>query len=89
MVAKHVTDMRLLRNILNEFRVFHARVLAGGKLGGLTSSGLFALVAYKNTHMKQVEAVGSDQVSWTCCTDARENHREWDGCRVGDARCAA
>lgn len=63
-VAKHVTDMRLLRNILNEFRVFHARVLAGGKLGGLTSSGLFALVAYKNTHMKQFELirVGSSEL---------------------------
>lgn len=56
-VAKHVTDMRLLRNIANEYRVFRARILAPGLLRGLTPSGLFAVVAYKNTHLQDFEQI--------------------------------
>lgn len=56
-VAKHVTDMRLLRNISNEYRVFRARILAPGLLRGLNPSGLFALVAYKNTHLQDFEQI--------------------------------
>jgi hypothetical protein len=56
-VAKHVTDMRLLRNIANEYRVFRARILAPEQLHGLTPSGLFAVVAYKNTHLQDFEQI--------------------------------
>lgn len=56
-VAKHVTDMRLLHNIANEYRVFRARIIAPGVLRGLTASGLFAVVAYKNTHLQDFEQI--------------------------------
>lgn len=56
-VAKHVTDMRLLHNIANEYRVFRARIIAPGALRGLTPSGLFAVVAYKNTHLQDFEQI--------------------------------
>jgi hypothetical protein len=90
-VAKHVTDMRLLRNILNEFRVFHARVLAGGKLGGLTSSGLFALVAYKNTHMKQFELirVGSSELDVLYRRSRKSSRVGWILRRRRSLRCVS
>lgn len=63
-VAKHITDMRLLLNILNEYRVFSTRVLFPGKIEGLTESRLFAIVAYKNTHLEDFELirVGSSNI---------------------------
>lgn len=57
LVSKHVTDMRLLTNMVNEYRVFNARVLLPEKLKGLTPSGLFAIVAYKNTHLGDFELI--------------------------------
>jgi hypothetical protein len=57
LVSKHVTDMRLLTNMVNEYRVFNTRVLLPEKLKGLTPSGLFAIVAYKNTHLGDFEQI--------------------------------
>lgn len=56
-VAKHVTDMRLLRNIVNEYRVFKTRVLGPESPKGLTEDNLFALIAYKNTHLEDFEKI--------------------------------
>lgn len=56
-VAKHITDMRLLRNIVNEYRVFKSRVLEPNKLLGLTPDGLFAMVAFKNTRLEDFELI--------------------------------
>ncbi|WP_417234035.1 hypothetical protein [Arthrobacter sp.] len=56
-VAKHVTDMRLLLNIVNEYRVFQTRVLVPKKLRGLTASKLFAMVAFKNTRLADFELI--------------------------------
>ena len=56
-VSRHVTDMRLLLNIANEYRVFRARILAPDKLAGLTPGGLFAIVAYKGTHLEDFELI--------------------------------
>jgi hypothetical protein len=56
-VAKHITDMRLLLNIVNEYRVFHARILAPNKLRGLTPNRLFAMIAYKNTRLEDFELI--------------------------------
>lgn len=56
-VARHVTDMRLLRNMANEYRVFHKRVIEPGTLSGLTPRGLFGMVAYKNTHLNDFEQI--------------------------------
>lgn len=58
-VARHSTDMRLLRNICNEYLVFTERLLESGNVApGLTASNLFALVAYKNFHLGDFENIG-------------------------------
>lgn len=58
MVAKHATDMRLLRNICNEYVVFAERLLESGSVApGLDHSKLFALVAYKNFHLADFELI--------------------------------
>ncbi len=58
LVAQHATDMRLLRNICNEYAIFAERLLASGKTApGLTASNLFALVAYKNFHLEDFEEI--------------------------------
>lgn len=64
LVAQHATDMRLLRNMRNEYLVFAERLLESDKVApGLTPSNLFALVAYKNFHLEDFEQIarrGSD-----------------------------
>lgn len=58
LVARHSTDMRLLRNMRNEYLVFAERLLESDKVApGLTPSSLFALVAYKNFHLKDFENI--------------------------------
>lgn len=58
LVAKHCTDMRLLHNISNEYLVFAERLLASKKVApGLNPSNLFALIAYKNFHLKDFENI--------------------------------
>ncbi|WP_173130507.1 hypothetical protein [Kibdelosporangium persicum] len=58
LVAQHATDMRLLRNICNEYAVFAERLLTSGKTApGLSASILFALVAYKNFHLEDFEEI--------------------------------
>jgi len=59
-VARHTTDMRLMINIGNEFVVYAERLLwvEDHKLApGLTADRLFALVAYKNFHLTDFEAL--------------------------------
>lgn len=56
-VGNHVTDMRLIYNIRNEFEVFRYRILGEDALKGLTIDNLFAMVAYKNLHMRDFERV--------------------------------
>lgn len=58
LVAQHTTDMRLLRNIRNEYLVFAERLLESDKVApGLTPSHLFALVVYKNFHLEDFEKI--------------------------------
>ncbi|SFO06761.1 hypothetical protein [Amycolatopsis rubida] len=59
-VARHATDMRLLVNISNEYLVFADRLLnigRGRRAPDLSPSHLFALVAYKNFHLKDFENI--------------------------------
>lgn len=59
LVARHVTDMRLMINILNEFAVYAQRLLSPPHTPapGLTGDQLFALVVYKNFHLADFEAI--------------------------------
>lgn len=55
--ARALTDMRLIRNIRNEFEIYQASVLSDKGLKGLTADRLFAMIVYKNTHLEDFEAI--------------------------------
>jgi hypothetical protein len=57
LVGAHLTDMRLIRNIRNEFEIYRASVLGESGLKGLTADRLFAMMVYKNLHLEDFEAV--------------------------------
>ncbi|QKT07970.1 hypothetical protein HUN08_12835 [Gordonia sp. X0973] len=58
LIARHTTDMRLMINICNEFAVFAEHLLwAENPAPGMTPDHLFALVAYKNFHLADFEAI--------------------------------
>ena len=56
--AKHIADMRLILNVINEFTVFDAVLKPGSsRAPGLTSNKLFALMLYKNVHLFDFEQI--------------------------------
>ncbi len=58
LVARHTTDMRLMKNICNEFAVFAEHLLwTKNPAPGMTADHIFALVAYKNFHLADFEAI--------------------------------
>jgi hypothetical protein len=57
LVGAHLTDMRLIRNIRNEFEIYRASVLGESGLKGLTADRLFAMMVYKNLHLEDFEAI--------------------------------
>ncbi|MDN2488119.1 hypothetical protein MML63_21035 [Kosakonia sacchari] len=58
LAARYVPDMRLLKNIRNEFIVFLSRIFSGdGKTLKLNRTELFAMMLYKNTHLTDFEAI--------------------------------
>lgn len=60
-VAQHCPDMRLLRNMCNEYLLFAERLLEptppAKSPPGMDASHLFALVAYKNFHLEDFENI--------------------------------
>lgn len=56
-VGAHLTDMRLIRNIRNEFEIYRASILGPNGLKGLTADRLFAMMVYKNIHLEDFEAI--------------------------------
>ncbi|MEU3308414.1 hypothetical protein [Nocardiopsis sp. NPDC006832] len=57
-VSQHSTDMRLVRNMCNEYLIFAERLLDPKKTApGLNKNLLFALVAYKNFHPSDFENI--------------------------------
>lgn len=56
MVAQHVADMRLIRNIRNEFAIFKENVIRKSSLE-LSDDHLFAMVLYKSTHLSDFERI--------------------------------
>jgi len=61
LVSKHLVDMRLIKNIHNEFGVFKQKILGPEKMAELTSDVLFAMVVYKNLHMADFEEIRRGQ----------------------------
>jgi len=58
LVARYFVDMRLIRNIRNEFVIFRQKVLGGegGRLG-LSEDVLFAMMLYKSTNLSDFEEI--------------------------------
>ena len=60
-IAQHCTDMRLMRNMCNEYLVFAERLLEPNPpykpAPGMNATHLFALVAYKNFHLSDFENI--------------------------------
>lgn len=54
--ARHVADMRLIKDIRNEFTIFRQRVMTTGQLE-LNDNALFAMILYKTTHLSDFEAI--------------------------------
>lgn len=60
LVGQHVTDMRLMQNICNEFVVFAEKLLWVDKdrqTPGVSADSLFAIVVYKNFHLGDFEKI--------------------------------
>ncbi len=58
LAAKYVPDMRLLKNVRNEFIVFRDRIFSGdGKQLNLSETDLFAMMLYKSTHLTDFETI--------------------------------
>lgn len=54
-VSRHITDMRLVKNIYNEFKIFNEKIIKNGKIPGLSPSNLFATIVFKNIYLKDFE----------------------------------
>lgn len=62
LAAKHVPDMRLLKNVRNEFIVFRERLFSGeGENLQLSQTELFAMMLYKCTHLSDFEKIRINQ----------------------------
>lgn len=58
LASQYVPDMRLLKNIRNEYIVFHDRIFSGdGEQLNLNKTDLFAMMLYKNTHLTDFETI--------------------------------
>ncbi len=57
LASRHVPEMRLLKNVRNEFLVFRHQVLRPASRLKLSESELFALMLYKSTHLSDFEAI--------------------------------
>ncbi|MEZ7756253.1 P-loop NTPase fold protein [Microbacterium paraoxydans] len=58
LAGRFVPDMRLLKNVRNEFIVFRDRIFAGdGKQLELSETQLFAMMLYKSTHLSDFEVI--------------------------------
>lgn len=58
LAGRFVPDMRLLKNVRNEFVVFRDRIFSGdGQELNLSETDLFAMMLYKSTHLSDFEAI--------------------------------
>ena len=56
LTSRHIPDMRLMKNIRNEFVIFKRQVVAKEGLE-LPDDGLFAMIVYKNMHLADFERI--------------------------------
>lgn len=82
-VGAYLTDMRLIKNICNEYEVFSRRILAKNGLMELRSDGLFAMVVYKNLWMADYEAIRTGD---SRLDDIYRAYRAWVTEQTADGR---
>lgn len=56
LASRHLPDMRLLKNIRNEFAIFRQQIIEDGSLD-LDEDRLFAMVLYKSVHLSDFELI--------------------------------
>jgi len=56
LTARYVADMRLIKNVRNEYAIFKRQIIDAGSLE-LSEDGLFAMVLYKSTHLSDFELI--------------------------------
>lgn len=85
-VARHLTDMRLIKNICNEYDVFCTRILTDTGLKELTANGLFASIVYKNVYLADYEKIrhGDSRVDALYEAYRTWQHRQLDIARVDE-----
>lgn len=58
LAGQYVPDMRLLKNVRNEFIIFRDRIFSGdGEWLNLSETDLFAIMLYKSTHLTDFETI--------------------------------
>lgn len=57
LTSRYLVDMRLIKNVHNEFGIFRQKILRRGGVKGLDDQKLFAMVVYKNLNMADFEKV--------------------------------
>lgn len=84
-VGAHLTDMRLIKNICNEYEMFRRRILADDGLKELTPDRLFALIVYKNLYLADYEKIrnGTSQLD-----TLYRAYRDWVAQQTAKARNA-
>lgn len=55
--AKHLVDMRLIKNVHNEYGIFVEKILGPGGIDELKHDQLFAMVVYKNLNLADFEKI--------------------------------
>ncbi|NWL12184.1 hypothetical protein DM793_12920 [Paenarthrobacter nitroguajacolicus] len=84
-VGAHVTDMRLIKNICNEYEVFRRRILTEGGLKELTADRLFSSIVYKNIYLADYEKIRDGTSRLDTLYSA---YREWVTQQTAAARAA-
>lgn len=84
-VGAHLTDMRLIKNICNEYEVFRRRVLVDVGLKELTADRLFASIVYKNLYLADYENIRDGE---SLLDTLYRAYREWVRQQTAAARRA-
>jgi hypothetical protein len=56
-VSKYLVDMRLIKNVINEFAIFRKKILGPNHIPELAADQLFAMVVYKNLNLADFEKI--------------------------------
>lgn len=84
-VGAHLTDMRLIKNICNEYEVFRRRILVDDGLKELTPDRLFASIVYKNLYLADYEKIRDGE---SLLDDLYRAYRDWVAQQTTTARRA-